>query len=163
LLIKFFETHLFERQSEYLLAGDATMIGKAGRQTYGIDRFFCSVIGKAMRGLEFFAFSVVSLSQRQAYPVAVKQIVRSDQEKAVTRARRQQKKSRPKKTVRRRGRPPGQCNKAKDELNLSPELKRISELLNPTVERLRRFVKVKYLAMDGYFGHWQAVLMTQAA
>lgn len=164
LLIKFFETHLCDRQSEYLLVGDATMIGKAGRQTYGIDRFFCSVVGKAMRGLEFFVFSLVSLSEREAYPVAVKQTVRRAEEEAATRARQAQKKSRvDRKSAKRRGRPPGRRNKAKNELNLSPELKRISELLKLTVERLSRFVKVKYLALDGYFGHWQAVLMTQAA
>jgi putative transposase len=163
LLAKFFETHLFDENGEYLLAGDATTVGKAGRQTYGIDRFFSSVLGKAIPGLEFFVFSVVSLSARKAYPVAVKQTVRTAEEKAATRERKERKKIRRGKSGARRGRPPGRRNKAKGALNLSSELTRISALLNQTVRLLGRFVKLKYLALDGYFGHWQVVLMTRAA
>lgn len=163
LLAKFFEAHLFDTQSEYLLAGDATMVGKSGRRTYGLDRFFSSVLGKAVPGLEFFVFSLVSLSERKAYPVAVKQMVRSEAEKAATRERKERKKRRRGKSTARRGRPPGHCNKTKGEMNLSPELRRISELLNQTVNLLGRLVGLKYLAMDGYFGHWQAVLMTRSA
>ena len=40
LFATFFETHLFNRFGEYILAGDATTILKAGKQTYGIGRFF---------------------------------------------------------------------------------------------------------------------------
>lgn len=40
LLIKFFETNIFDSASEYILAGDATTILKAGKQTHGIGRFF---------------------------------------------------------------------------------------------------------------------------
>lgn len=50
-------------------------------------------------------------------------------------------------------------NKDKNELNLSAELLRINELLSGLLKILRVFVKVKYLAMDGHFGHNQAVLM----
>ena len=34
--------------------------------------------------------------------------------------------------------------------------------MNILMKLLRDFVKVKYLAMDGHFGHNQAVLMAQA-
>jgi len=40
LLIKFFQSHLFDSESEYILAGDATTITKSGTQTHGIGRFF---------------------------------------------------------------------------------------------------------------------------
>jgi len=40
LLVKFFETHLLDSESEYMLAGDATTITKAGKRTHGIGRFF---------------------------------------------------------------------------------------------------------------------------
>jgi len=40
LLIKFFRTHLFDSEREYILAGDATTITKSGKQTHGIGRFF---------------------------------------------------------------------------------------------------------------------------
>lgn len=40
LLVQFFQTHLYQREHEFLLAGDATTVTKAGRQTHGIGRFF---------------------------------------------------------------------------------------------------------------------------
>jgi len=40
LLVKFFQTHLFDSKSEFILAGDATTITKSGKSTYGIGRFF---------------------------------------------------------------------------------------------------------------------------
>jgi putative transposase len=40
LLVKFFQTHLFDCKSEFILAGDATTVTKSGAQTHGIGRFF---------------------------------------------------------------------------------------------------------------------------
>ncbi len=40
LLVKFFQTHLFALDHEFILAGDATTITKSGKQTHGIGRFF---------------------------------------------------------------------------------------------------------------------------
>ena len=40
LLVKFFETQLFDSKHEFILAGDATTVTKSGRQTHGIGRFF---------------------------------------------------------------------------------------------------------------------------
>lgn len=40
MLVQFFRTHLYQREHEFLLAGDATTVTKAGAQTHGIGRFF---------------------------------------------------------------------------------------------------------------------------
>ena len=40
LLVKFFRTHLFDPEHEFILAGDATTITKSGKSTHGIGRFF---------------------------------------------------------------------------------------------------------------------------
>jgi len=40
LLVKFFQTQLFDWKSEFILAGDATTITKSGSQTHGVGRFF---------------------------------------------------------------------------------------------------------------------------
>jgi len=40
LLVLFFRTHLYQAQHEFLLAGDATTVTKAGAQTHGIGHFF---------------------------------------------------------------------------------------------------------------------------
>jgi hypothetical protein len=40
MLVQFFRTHLWQGEPEFLLAGDATTVTKAGAQTHGIGRFF---------------------------------------------------------------------------------------------------------------------------
>jgi putative transposase len=93
--------------------------------------------------------------------VAVGQTIRSEAEKAAARQRRKKKRTRAKKKAsgKAAGRTKGSVNKDKNELNLSPELERINKLLAGVLKLLRVFVKVKYLALDGHFGHNQAVLM----
>ena len=163
MLIKFFQTHLFIPGDEYILAGDATTVTKAGKRTHGIDRFFSGVFGQVVRGLEFFVFSLINVRMRKSYPLAVRQTVRSEAEKEAIKARRAKSVKKRKKRKRKlAGRPKGVKNKDRTKLDLSPELKRINELLKVSLSFLRVFVKVKHLAMDGHFGHNQAVLMTQA-
>jgi hypothetical protein len=51
-----FVHHLCRRGEEYLLVGDESVVTKAGRKTYGLDRFFSSIYGRSVPGLSFFAF-----------------------------------------------------------------------------------------------------------
>lgn len=107
-----------------------------------------------MSGLEFLVFSVVEVVKGKAYPIASEQTVRNKAEKVVVKVKL---KKRHKKA---KGRPKGSLNKDKKQLELSPELLRVNSLLSKTLKLLRQFVKLKYLALDGHFGHNQAVLMT---
>src|SRR5215204_5788896 len=75
--VKFFETHLFTVEEEYIIGGDTTTITKAGQETHGLDRFFSGVLGQVVKGLEFTVFSLISVKQRKSYPLAVGQTVRS--------------------------------------------------------------------------------------
>ncbi len=156
---KFFETHNFNAEHEYILAGDETVVSKSGKETFGIDRFFSGLKGKVIRGLSFFVVSLVDVKERKSYPLVVKQTVKSEAEKQASKHR-QKKKSRLPKAV--RGRAKGSRNRDKNELKLSSELLRINEMLQSFWKFIRHFMKVKYLAMDGHFGHNQAVLMARA-
>ena len=105
-------------------------------------------------------FSLVDVAERRAYPLAVKQMVRSEAEKAAIKERKKKRAKKSKKTKSKpKGRRKGSLNKDKNELNLSPELLRINELLAGLLKLVRVFIKVKYVALDGHFGHHQAVLM----
>ncbi len=161
LLVKFFQTHLFDSTSEYILAGDATTVTKSGTDTHGIDRFFSGVIGKVVRGLEFFVFSLVDVRERKSYPLLVKQTMRTKAEKAASKKRKQKRLKKKKRSGKKakRGRPKGSRNKDKNKLEMSAELGRISDLLAGLMKLISVFVKVEYVAMDGHFGHNQAVLM----
>lgn len=56
----FFRHHLFRSNDLYLLAGDEVVITKAGKETYGLDKFFSSLLSKPISGLSFFTLSLVS-------------------------------------------------------------------------------------------------------
>jgi hypothetical protein len=164
LLVKFFFAHLFNPQREYILAGDATTVTKAGKETHGIDRFFSGLVGKVVRGLEFFVFSLVDVEKRKSHPLAVEQTERSEEEKEAikqrknNRLKKNQKKGRTSKKGN-RGRKKGSKNKDKKEFKPSAELLRIDALLGGLLKLIRPFIKISYLALDGHFGHNQAVLM----
>lgn len=143
------------------MAGDETVVGKAGKETFGIDRFFSGLKGQVIRGLSFFVFSVVNVRKRKAYPLLVKQNIRSEAEKEAIKQRKQEAQVKKSKKKKARGRPKGSLNQNKNQLNLSPELSRISRYLSILLKLIRVFVRLKYLVLDGHFGHWQAVLMAR--
>jgi putative transposase len=163
LQIKFVESHLFNPSHEYLLAGDATTITKSGKNTFGIDRFFSGVLGIVVKGIEFFAISLIDVTTRKSYPLSVKQTIREKGETSKPKKKPLKKKKRSvtKKPTNLQGRPAGVLNKDKMKLELSSELLRINELLQSVLKLLRVFVAVKYFAMDGHYGHNQAVLMAR--
>jgi putative transposase len=116
----FFRQHVYHPNEVYLLVGDEVVVTKAGKHTYGLDRFFSSLYGKPVPGLAFFAFSLVSIQARRAFPVRVEQVVRSDAEKAASKAKATAKQSLS--TPRRRpGRPKGSKNKPQADVPLTPE------------------------------------------
>ena len=51
----------------FIIAIDETVVTKAGRKTYGLDRFFSSIYGKPVRGLSFYAISLVSTKWRISF------------------------------------------------------------------------------------------------
>jgi hypothetical protein len=86
----FFRAHSLAPDDVYVLAGDEVIVTKAGKHTHGLDRFFCSLYGKAVPGVAFFALALVSTRERHAFPVHVAQVVRDPAERtaAPCRARR---------------------------------------------------------------------------
>src|SRR6185503_6135224 len=83
----FFRPHIYRATEVYLLVGDEVVATKAGKHTYGLDRFFASLYGKPVPGLAFFTLSLVSTQQRRSFPLCVEQVVRSDAEKAASKAK----------------------------------------------------------------------------
>ena len=80
-----------------------------------------------------------------AYPLCVKQTIRSEAEKEAIKERQKKRTKQTKKgKSKAKGRSKGSLNKDKNELNLSAELLRINELLSGLLKLLRVFVKVKY-------------------
>jgi hypothetical protein len=155
----FVRHHLLRAEHEYVLAGDETVVTKAGKQTYGVDRFFSSVYGKPVAGLAFFALSLVSVQERRSYPVLVEQRVRTEAEKQEARSKRNQPKRSPGKKA--SGRPQGRQNKDKRQIAWTPELLLIQAMLHKLMGLLSNVCSVAYLVLDGHFGHNNALQMVR--
>ncbi len=57
----------------YLLAGDEVVVTKAGKHTFGINRFFSTVYQHPVPGLAFFSLALVSTTERRAFPIRLEQ------------------------------------------------------------------------------------------
>jgi putative transposase len=126
----FFRQHVYRPGAVYLLVGDEVVVTKAGKTTYGLDRFFSSLYGKPVPGLACFTMSLVSVQARRSFPMRVEQVVRSDAEKAASKAKAAAKKPKAPCTNRRPGRPRGSTNKNKAHVTLTPELLRIQGMMD---------------------------------
>jgi putative transposase len=157
----FFRSHLFDPDDVYLLAGDETVVSKAGKHSPGLDRFFASLYGKSIPGLAFFTLSLISTTQRRSFPIAVEQVVRSAEEKAAAKAKAAIKAAKP--TLKRKpGRPKGSSTKAKASSELSPELTRIQSQIGALLSRIGGLLPLTYLVLDGHFGNAAALHMARA-
>jgi DDE superfamily endonuclease len=155
----FFRTHLFHSDDVYILAGDETVVSKAGKHTYGLDRFFASLAGKPIPGLAFFTLSLISTKQRRSFPITLEQVVRTPQERAATQAKTCTKTKAAATLKRKGGRPKGSTTKAKTDVELNPELTRIHTLLLALLTRIHTLFRLTYLVLDGHFGTNAAVQM----
>jgi hypothetical protein len=157
----FFRQHLYRPGDVYVLAGDEVVVTKAGKHTHGLDRFFASLYGKPVPGLAFFMLSLVSTQERRAFPLHVEQVVRSEVEKAASKAKAAAKQQKPATNQRRRGRPKGSKNKNKAEVTLTPELGRIKSMITALRQRMAASLSLTYLVLDGHFGNRNALHMAQ--
>ena len=153
----FFRKHLFRANEVYLLAGDEVVVSKSGKQTYGLDRFFSSLVSKPILGLSFFTLSLVSVEQRHSFPIRIEQVIKSDVEKSSLSPNPEIKPL----EKRKRGRPKGSKNKNKTEVILTSELLRIKKIINELVKLIANFIPLTYLVLDGHFGNNNALQMAR--
>ena len=154
----FFRTHLYRKGHEYTLAGDESVVTKAGKKTYGIDRFFSSIFGKPVRGLAFFALSLIDVESERSLPIMVEQVIKTEEEEKQAQAKRKKKKTKAKK---KRGRPKGSKNKDKTKVEWTPELKQIDAMIRKVLKTVGQFLFIRYIVMDGHFGNNNALQMVR--
>jgi DDE superfamily endonuclease len=157
----FFRHHVYCPDDVYLAAGDDVIVTKAGKHTHGLDRFFASLYGKPVPGLAFFTLSLVSVQQRRSFPLRVEQVVRSDAEKAASKAKAAAKKPKAPHTKHRPGRPKGSTNTNKATRTLTPELVRIKAMVEALLRLITTVLSVTYLVLDGHFGNHNALHMAR--
>ena len=60
--------HLLQSDDVYILAGDEVVVTKAGKKTFGLDRFFSSIFQKVVPSVAFFSLALISTTTRRAFP-----------------------------------------------------------------------------------------------
>ena len=154
-LVCFFRQHLFQAKAIYILAGDEVVVTKAGKHTFGLDRFFSGLVQKVVPGLAFFALSLVNTAEHTSSPIAVEQVVRSKPGSVPPLAS-----VSPAPIVKGKpGRPRGSKNKNKADVTLTPELHQIQAMIQVLLPKLAGWLSVTYMALDGHFGNNNALQM----
>src|SRR5215471_6919620 len=157
----FFRQQVYCPGEVYLLVGDAVVVTKAGKLTHGLDRFFASLYGKPVPAVAFFTLALVSVQARHSFPIRVEHIVRSDAEKAASKAKAVAKKPTAPCAQRRPGRPKGSKNKPKADGTCTPELRRIAGWLDALLQLIAGVIPLTYLVLDGHFGNHNALQMAR--
>src|SRR5437764_9166359 len=65
LLIRY---HVLDADDVVLMSGDHVVVTKAGKMTYGLDRFFSSLYGKTVTGVCFVSLSLLRCRRRTSSP-----------------------------------------------------------------------------------------------
>jgi putative transposase len=135
------------------LAGDHTVVTKAGKKTHGLDRFFSSMQGKTVKGLEFFSLSLINVTRRKSSPLLLKQTVRTKSQANKPSAENSLKKKKC-------GRPKGSKNKNHREIELPSHLQLIQTYIMSMLEMIGEKLPLRYLLLDGAFGNNNALQMS---
>jgi putative transposase len=166
----FFRERFLKPEDEYIIAGDEVVVSKAGKKTYGLDRFFSGIQQQVISSLSFFTFSLVNVREEQSYPMQTTQLVKSAEEKSASKAKAEAKKVTPALAggareqigePKKRGRPKGSQNKDKQKVVLNPELLRIQKSLQSLLETVGTTIPLEYVVMDGHFGNYPSAFMVR--
>lgn len=55
---------VYQKGRQYVLAGDETVEGKAGKSTHGLGLFYSSLAGRVIRSVSFLAISIIDTVRR---------------------------------------------------------------------------------------------------
>ena len=152
---------LWKAGDEYIIAGDEVVVSKAGKKTYGLDRFFSSIEQRPIPGISFFTFSLLNVRERQSYPVQTTQVVKSAEEKVASKVKAQDQQAKKSAEKKKPGRPKGSKNKNKQAVVLNAELLRIKQALRSLLETIGTVLSLKYVVLDGHFGNYPSAWMVR--
>ena len=93
--------------------------------------------------------------------MVMEQIVRSDTRSPSPSASEHRDDTQPPSPRRNRGRPKGSRNRNKTQVQLSDTLRHLQTMLKVLLARVGDLIPVRYLVLDGYFGHNNALQMTK--
>jgi len=135
-----------------VIAGDATMITKAGKNTYASGKFYSSIYSRAVPGLSFQCLSLISVDTRKSWPIMIEQMMPKEKASNVITAKASPKRS--------KGRPKGSKNKTATDIKLNAEMTQVQCMLKKVMLLISKSIKPTYFVYDGAFGNSAAAKMT---
>lgn len=146
----------------FLLVGDETVVTKAGKQTFGVDRFFSSIYQKSVPGLAFFGVSLVSVEEKQSTMLLFEQLAKADSTtKPTPKPKKQRKAPAPKPPKAKGGRPKGSKNRNRRTLELPAYLQTLQAHFQQVLALVGDKLAIPFCVLDGAFGHNNALQMVR--
>jgi putative transposase len=147
----------------FLLAGDETVVTKAGKKTHGVSRFFSSIYRRSVPGLAFFGVSLISVAAQDSTMMLLEQLTKAESTSA--QAASQGAKKSPKGAKQpakpKGGRPPGSKNQNRCEIELPQYLQNIQGYLQQVLAVVGDKLSIPYCVLDGAFGNNHALQMVR--
>lgn len=147
------KTTLSKQKNVILVAGDATTVTKAGKETFGLGRFFSSIYSRAIPSIAFQTLSLIDTHTRTSWPLLIEQMLpKKKRESAII--------APVAKPKRGRGRPKGSKNKNHRDVKLNAEMTQVKGMLKRLLKLTKDTLTLTYFVYDGAFGNNAAVQMT---
>jgi putative transposase len=89
----FFRYFLYKAGHVYLMSSDETVEGKAGNATFGLDKFYSSILEQPIKSVCLSCFSLLDVTVGKSYFMGFRQVVRTDADKARIAADKEHKKA----------------------------------------------------------------------
>ena len=146
-----FQQFFLTEDDVILLAADTTTVTKSGNKTYGLGRFYSSLVKHAVPALAFECISLVSVTSRRAFPILFEQVIK----KPVPKTKR-------KKTAKGKpGRPKGSRNN-NQKTELTESTRWLKEHLETVLKRIQGRIKPTYFLYDNAMGNAQGIRMCRS-
>lgn len=156
--IRIFKYLIFNNNSHYIAAIDEVVEGKSRKKSHGIGIYYSSIFGKPIPSICFSALSLIDTASRTSYPMAVEQLIYTEEDKtriakqkAEKKAGKERSKAGAKKAV---GRKKGSKAKEKEE-NPTAAYRTMKSLLSKFKDWWKKDLpelKITHLVADAAFG-----------
>lgn len=147
----------------FLLAGDETVVTKAGKKTHGVSRFFSSIYRRSVPGLAFFGVSLISVAAQDSTMMLLEQLTKAESTsaQAASKGAKKSPKGAKQQAKPKGGRPAGSKNQNRRDIALPQYLQNIQGYLQQVLAVVGDKLSIPYCVLDGAFGNNHALQMVR--
>ena len=150
-------TYLRKDPGDILLAGDEVVTPKAGKETYGLGRFFSSVYNKPIPGMCHLQLSLIPVEEEKSYPLTTQQIQQNKKAKPSRKKPSESKSERKKKS----GRPKGSRNQNRRDVELTETQGILQSNIRQALALIDNRLTLRFFVYDGALGHNNGVRLVR--